>query len=152
MHSAPSVSYPVGRSRNAMRVLGGLWAIGACCAGAALLQFDHWGWRQALLVASVVLSAVAAQRTLGYGTIVDLVFDGQEWSLSGLDARKAAKIVVLLDLQVLMLARLDEPKQRARWLWLERRARSERWQDLRRAIFARALSSSESSNTAKVAP
>ena len=152
MHSAPSVSYPVGRSRNAIRGLGVLWAAGSCCAGAALLQFDHWGWRQALLLASVVLSAVAAQRTLGYGVIVDLVFDGQEWSLSGLDARKAAKIVVLLDLQVLMLVRLDEPEQRARWLWLERRARSERWQDLRRAIFARALSSSEPSSTAKVAP
>jgi toxin CptA len=48
----------------------------------------------------------------------------------------------LLDTQSLLLVRLDEPTQRARWLWLERRARPERWQDLRRAIYSRALASS----------
>lgn len=143
MHSAPSVSYPVGRSRDASLLLGALWAVGACCAGAALYPFAHMGWRQVFLVASVVMTATAARRTLGPALALDLVFDGQDWSLSGQDVRKVARLSVLLDLQFLMLVRLDEPAQRARWLWLERRARPERWQDLRRAVFSHALSSSD---------
>ena len=140
MHSAPSVSYPVGRSRNATRLLTVLWVAGACCAGAALFQFDHVGWRHVLILGSVVLTATAARRTLGPVQPIDLVFDGQDWSLSGLASRKVARIVVVLDLQSLLLVRLDEPTRRARWLWLERRARPERWQDLRRAVYSRALS------------
>ncbi|CAN5901005.1 hypothetical protein BH11PSE13_BH11PSE13_02090 [soil metagenome] len=147
MHSAPSVSYPVGRSRDASRLLGALWAIGACCAGAALYPFAHMGWRQALLMASVVTTAMAARRTLGPALAVDLVFDGQDWSLSGQHVRKVARLSVVLDMQSLMLVRLDEPAQRARWLWLERRARPERWQDLRRAVFSRALASSAPAGT-----
>lgn len=142
MHSAPSVSYPVGRSRDATRLLSALWVAGACCAGAALYPFDHMGWRQALLVASVVVTAVAARRTLGPTVAVDLVFDGQDWSLTGRGARKVSRIAVLLDLQSFMLVRLDEPTQRARWLWLEHRARPELWQDLRRAAYSRAFSAS----------
>ena len=142
MHSAPSVSYPVGRSRDATRLLSALWVAGACCAGAALYPFDHMGWRQALLIASVLVTAVAARRTLGSTLAVDLVFDGQDWSLTGPDPRKVSRIAVLLDMQSFMLVRLDEPTQRAHWLWLERRARPERWQDLRRAVYSRSFSAS----------
>ncbi|MDB5829765.1 MAG: hypothetical protein JWQ73_3985 [Variovorax sp.] len=148
MHSAPSVSYPVGRSRDAALLLGSLWAAGACCAGAALFQVDRLGWRQALLMTSVVLTAMAARRTLGPTLVADLVFDGQDWSLSGGAPRKVARIAVLLDLQFLMLVRLDEPAQRPRWLWLERRSHPGRWQDLRRAVYSRVLPAS----TAVAAP
>ncbi len=97
-----------------------------------------------MLLVSVVLTATTAWRTLGPrpGLMVDLVFDGQHWSLCGQDARKGARISVVLDMQFLVLVRLDEPAQHARWLWLERRARPEQWQDLRRAIYSRVLSSS----------
>lgn len=152
MHSAPSVSYPVGRSHGAARLLSALWIAGACCSGAALYPFGHMAWRQVLLVSSVVLTATVARRTLGPVLAADLVFDGQDWSLAGQDASKAARIAVLLDIQSLVLVRLDEPTKRARWLWLERRARPERWQDLRRAIYSRALSSSVTAGAVLAAP
>ena len=151
MHSAPSVSYPVGRSRDANRLLVMLWVAGACCASAASFQFGHVGWRQALILGVVILAAMVARRTLGPALAVDLVFDGQDWSLSGMASRKLARIVVLLDLQSLLLVRLEEPSQRARWLWLERRARPERWQDLRRAVHSGALSGVASATPSTVA-
>ena len=50
MHSAPSVTYPVGRSRGATRILIATWALGAGCAGLSCYLFDSAGWRQLLLV------------------------------------------------------------------------------------------------------
>jgi len=60
MHGAPSVTYPVGRSRGATRILVVLWALGALCAGASCYLFDSAGWRHVLLVASVLFAGVAA--------------------------------------------------------------------------------------------
>ena len=56
MHGAPSVSYPVGRSRMRDRLLLGLWAPGRLLRGRGLLQFDGADWRPALLALSVVVA------------------------------------------------------------------------------------------------
>lgn len=143
MHSAPSVTYPVGRSRGATRILVVLWALGACCAGASCYLFDSAGWRQLLLVFSVVFAGVAA----GFGLRRDgagvLHFDGLHWSLTGGPASRtvhAARAFAALDFQSLMLVGLTEPGRAKRWLWIEQRAMPERWRDVRRALYARAPS------------
>ncbi|MGJ7610533.1 MULTISPECIES: hypothetical protein [unclassified Variovorax] len=143
MHSAPSVTYPVGRSRGATRILLVLWALGASCAGASCYLIDSGGWRQLLLVFSVVFSGVAA----GFGLRRDgagvLHFDGLHWSLTGAHASRgvhAARVLVALDFQSLMLLRLSEPARARRWVWVEQRAMPERWRDVRRAVYSRAPS------------
>ncbi len=140
MHSAPSVNYPVGRSRGATRILVVLWALGACCAGASCYLFDSAGWRQLLLVLSVAFAGVAA----GFGLRRDgagvLHFDGLQWSLSSADAARGvrnARVLAALDFQSLMLLRLTEPGRARHWVWIEQRAMPERWRDVRRAVYSR---------------
>jgi hypothetical protein len=140
MHSAPSVTYPVGRSRGATRLLITLWALGACSAGASCYLFDSNGWRQLLLVLSVAFAGAAAGfglRRDGAGT---LRFDGLCWSLDGAAPTRpvnAARVLAALDFQSLMLLRLSEPGRARRWVWVERRAMPERWRDVRRAVYSR---------------
>lgn len=141
MHSAPSVTYPVGRSRGAGRILIAAWALGACCAGVSCYLLDGAGWRQALLVLSVLFSGVAAGLALRADGAGELRFDGLGWSLAGADPGRgahAARATVALDLQSLLLLRLAEPGRGARWVWAEQRAMPERWRDLRRAVYSRA--------------
>ena len=143
MHSAPSVIYPVGRSRGATRSLLVLWALGACCAGASCYLFDSVGWRQLLLVLSVLFSGVAAGFGLRRDGAAVLHFDGLHWSLTGGDPSRgvrAGRATVALDFQSLMLVRLAEPGRAGRWIWLERQTLPERWRDLRRAVHSRAPS------------
>jgi hypothetical protein len=47
-------------------------------------------------------------------------------------------VVVCVDLQNQVLARFRTAHGQARWLWLERGWRPERWPELRRALHARA--------------
>jgi hypothetical protein len=139
MHSAPAVSYPVGRSRDADRLLFGLWALGAACAGAAVLHLDAMlGGRAALLALSVLFAGGAAWRLGRRAMPGELRFDGRDWSLGGVSPTLAARAEVCLDLQFLLLLRLVEPGRPQRWLWLERRAQPSRWPDLRRAVYSRA--------------
>lgn len=150
MHSAPSVTYPVGRSRGAARILLVLWALGACCAGASCYLIDGGGWRQLLLVLSVVFSGVAAGfglRRDGAGT---LHFDGLHWSLTEADPSRgvhAARVLVALDFQSLMLLRFSEPGRGRRWVWVEQRAMPERWRDMRRAVYSRPPSAAPAGDT-----
>lgn len=138
MHSAPSVTYPVGRSRLAARLLMVTWAAGAGCAGAASYQFDSVGWRQAVLAVSVVVSAWAVLRMLRRAADEQLMFDGQHWSLSRSGRPGAARATVVLDFQSLLLLRMDEPGRRTQWLWPARGSQPDLWRDLRRAVYSRA--------------
>ncbi|MBW8716328.1 MAG: hypothetical protein JF629_11105 [Variovorax paradoxus] len=145
MYSAPSVTYPVGRSRGATRILIATWALGACCAGLSCFLIDSVGWRQLLLVLSVLFSGVAAGLGLRSDGAAVLHFDGLCWSLTGADrgrAVHAARAAVALDLQSLLLVRLTQPGRAGRWIWIEQRAMPERWRDVRRAVYSRAPSAS----------
>jgi hypothetical protein len=69
----------------------------------------------------------------------ELCWDGQYWLLDGGGERGGALASIHLDLQSLMLVRLAPAGGGTQWLWLERRAAPERWRDLRRALYARAV-------------
>jgi len=143
MHGAPSVTYPVGGSRGATRILVVLWALGALCAGASCYLFDSGGWRHLLLIASVLFAGVAAGLGLRQQGAGVLHFDGLCWSLTGGPASRgvhAAGVSVALDFQSLMLLCLSEPGRARRWIWIEQRAMPARWRDLRRAVYSRAPS------------
>lgn len=150
MHSAPAVSYPVGRSRlHGWLVLG--LGLGASLTGAWWLrQIDAVGWRQWLFV-GVLLgacgAAAVAWRHSGRGT---LRWDGQSWHWNGAFALTPAVLTVHLDGQFFLLLGLRSDTGKRLWLWPERRLDVMRWSALRRAVFSRAAAPRDPSAHAAV--
>jgi hypothetical protein len=134
MHSAPSVSFPVGRSRIARRLLWCIWALGAAALVAWCVQFNGSPLRTAVLAAVLLLAAAAARQASRLGEGAFLEWNGQHWSCRGSATLGSAAATVHLDLQSLMLVRLQEAGRRAVWFWAERNFLPARWLDLRRAL------------------
>ncbi|GAA4328561.1 hypothetical protein GCM10023165_00920 [Variovorax defluvii] len=132
------MSYPVGRSRLASRLLLVLWASGACCALAASVRSDGVDWRSGLLVFGIFLAGLAVRTSsLRRESAAMLHFDGARWSIPGTTGPQAAAAKVALDVQSSLLVRLTFSDGACRWLWLDRHAAPERWQALRRAVYSR---------------
>lgn len=139
MHSAPSVSYPVGRSRFAAGLFAVLWGVGAGCVGLWCYQnSSNAPGLAAALVAVPALTAAAAGFALIPMPPGPVGWDGVHWHL-GEDGEvlRMAAATVGLELQGVLLIRLGAAGQRTRWLWLERRWAPERWPALRRAVYCR---------------
>ena len=84
----------------------------------------------------VVALALRFWRALPTG---DLHWGGAHWELKSAGRSvDGACLCVHADLQRFMLVRLESADQPPCWLWLERRAHPERWNDLRRAVYSRA--------------
>jgi hypothetical protein len=142
MHAAPSVIYPVGRSRFAGALLAAAWLAGAAALAAWTAQSPTPGWRQ--LLAALLLGASGAGAAAGWwrsatGTIG---WDGTGWSWREAgpgDAAQAGRPALALDLQARMLLRWTPTGGgRRRWLWAQRDAAPSHWDALRRAVYSRA--------------
>ena len=142
MHAAPSVSYPVGRSRFAAVLLAAVWLLAAAATLAWTLATALPGWRQAL--AGAVLAACGLAVLAGWlrspaGT---LAWDGGAWRWGHDGEGEAGQPELALDLQARMLLRWvpaqGSPRWRTRWLWVEREAAVSHWDALRRAVYSRA--------------
>ncbi|MDP3138222.1 MAG: hypothetical protein Q8N17_18050 [Burkholderiaceae bacterium] len=139
MHSAPSVFYPVERSRGAARALAAVWLF------AALVHLLWWlapgvanGWPQFAGLIALLLSALLAAcswRSLSSG---HLDWDGNDWNWAeaGQSLRSGGRVHLGLDLQRALLLRLRDAEGATRWVWLERSADPTHWDDLRRAVCA----------------
>lgn len=144
---APSVQYPLRRSRVLGALLLALLFIGAGVVAA----WVGFGARDAVLSAAValglwLLAAAGAAHFWWSQTRGVLQFDGQAWTLgqtaksfSGPLALSVAP-EVLLDLQAHLWVRVAPIRHSSQWLWLERSSQPERWMDLRRAVYSRARS------------
>lgn len=140
LHSAPSVIYPLGRSRFLGWLLGLAWGVTALVTGAwwvSAAAADHRPWLglTALLLAGGVM-ALGWQRS----PVGQLSWDGQHWaweSAGYLGGGTLAPPQVVLDLQSAVLLRLDNRAGASWWLWAERTTLPPRWLDLRRAIYAK---------------
>jgi hypothetical protein len=153
MHSAPAVSYPVERSRNAEHLLLALWFCGAASAVSIGARLGDFGWRQALLALAMgVTSVLTWHCTARRAAPAELDYDGQHWSISGRLGLRAAAIHVALDLQFLLLVHLVASGRTRRWIWLDRRAKPERWRDLRRAVYSRAPSAGVAAFARRASP
>lgn len=140
LHNAPSVIYPLGRSRFLGWLLLLAWGlVGALTAAwwyvATAGDARPWlGW-------ATWLGAGALMVRGWHGSPVGhLVWDGQHWAWESpvyQDGGNLAAPHVVLDVQFAMLLRLDNPAGASWWLWAERLASPPRWLDLRRAVYAR---------------
>ena len=151
MRSAPSVSYPVGRSRlgeaqgSALRV----WLYGmalvagllVCAAWALLSQAGQMMQGVVgLLCLAVTLVGVRALLRSAQG---DLRWDGQGWRWMGEDGEVEGQVHVRLDWQRGMLLEfkaLNQKKslwhdRKSLWLWVEWGASPAYWNALRRAAW-----------------
>lgn len=138
MHSAPSVTYPVGRSRVWGLAAGLIWLCGALVTGLWCYQVDSVGWRQWLAMVSVLVCGGVAVVCWLASPEGELQWDGLGWLWAAQGVQVAGLLTVHLDLQqYLLLCLCSEPGGR-RWLWLEQRNQPGRWRDLRRAVYSRA--------------
>ena len=137
MHSAPSVSYPVGRSRfmgwfiffaNVAGVLAGwLW----------YQQLESLGWRQWLFSGSLIASCFLAFQTWRRVPQGHISWDGQVWCWTCGAISTQGSVTIHLDFQSVMLLRLNTKTAGRIWLWPERHVDVTRWVGLRRIVFSR---------------
>ena len=134
MHSAPSVSYPVGRSRFSLAFIAITWLLGAAGLMAWGLQAAPTPSQVLVAVAAVLLPGAVAMRGWMHSAQGVLDWNGEGWTWSGTEPGTPQAV---LDLQRAMLLRWSAGR-RTRWVWLERSAKPSHWDDLRRAVYSRA--------------
>jgi hypothetical protein len=137
MHSAPPVSYPLGRSRFAAALLLLAFVLGGAVTASWWFQSQSPGWRvggACLVLAAAGVLAAWHWRHAAEGT---LAWDGETWAWSGERFERTGAIEVSVDLQRWLLLRWTSGSE-SHWFWLDRARRAERWDDLRRAVYSRA--------------
>ena len=138
MHDAPSVNYPVGRSRWAAALGAAAWLGGAAVTLLWSAQPQVAAWRLAIAWTAVAAAALLSWRAWRAAPGGVLAWDGAAWTWARHGAGGVSGDVrVALDLQRLLLVRWDGADGRL-WLWLERASGRERWDELRRAVYSRA--------------
>lgn len=145
MHSAPAVSYPVGRSHFQAVVFSLAWLVGLLAGTFWLLEDRAWDWRHALFATLLVLGAGLAARSWQKTSSGTLRWDGQTWWLSADHDPHAGRVNVHLDLQQAMLLSLTTEGGAVHWFWLQRSVSPLTWQAFRRAVHARQADSQEPS-------
>jgi hypothetical protein len=150
MRSAPSVTYPVGRSVLLMRLL---LVVGVLCMAASVLAFSFglgwWALAGGLAWVVWVMTVTRAWQRQPQGRLawepstvraVDpaLRTVAGHWSwfsaayLGGVVLQRVERVH---DLQAWMLLRLHNPDGARTWVWVERGSDPDRWDDLRRALW-----------------
>ena len=140
MHSAPPVTYPLGRSHLQAWVLLGLWLAGAVLLLAWGLFAPGLDWRLGVTLLALLMAGLVAWRGWTKTPAGQLRWDGQVWSWESARAVSPSlvrELSVALDFQHIMLLRLQTSDQALLWLWAQRRSMPERWLDLRRAAHGR---------------
>ena len=136
MHGAPSVSYPVGRSRFQAALLLAL-GIGGVFSG--LLWRDPTGlssWRQFVFYSVFTAAWLGAAHAWRHSPAGSLRWDGQAWNWMTGQIKPCGVPEVHLDLQFCLLVTVVLEGGKRLWLWPERRADELRWTALRRAVFS----------------
>lgn len=140
MHNAPPVAYPLGRSHFQGWVLAGSWLAGLLVTLAWWRVGPGFDWRIGAAMAALVGSGVAAWLGWRSAPVGQLHWDGQAWLWESQGYQAGTPVLALsvaLDLQRILLIRLDNHDQAGMWLWAHRRAFPERWLDFRRAVYSR---------------
>ncbi|MES2186894.1 MAG: hypothetical protein V4505_20260 [Pseudomonadota bacterium] len=142
MHSAPSVTYPVVRSRRAALLLAAAWALGAVPVACWAAGAPAVGAVELAASAWILVSGVLAAMSWRHAPRATLAWDGQHWrcdtpGLPPAEGLWEGDAIPTLDLQSLLLVRFQPVRGGTRWLWLDRSAAPAAWHGLRCALAAR---------------
>jgi hypothetical protein len=138
MHNAPAVSYPVGRSSFAGRLMLLAWMFSAAGLVVWRMQVQASPAALAAAVAALIASGTFALRSWLRSPIGTLAWDGLGWTWSIERGAQPGIPKVALDAQRVILLRWLGGSGKPEWLWLEQASRPARWDDLRRAVYSRA--------------
>jgi len=136
MHSAPAVSYPVGRSRFHAGLMGSASLAGALAGLLWRNQAAPALWLQCVFALILFGSGLAAFQAWRSSPCGSLQWDGRDWSLTAAQATFTGLLSVHLDLQCCLLLCLRTQNGRRYWLWPEHRCDRANWNALRRAVFS----------------
>ncbi len=135
MHTAPTVTYPVGRSRARSVAFSGVWLL----ALALTLGFvvEDGASLRALFLAVAALSAYGmAWRRHREVEAGRLAWDGVTWWWEPtVGHRIEGRVVPCLDVQSVVLVHFAASAGQGRWLWLEQSAAPLVWGRLRCALM-----------------
>ena len=135
MYRAPAVSWSVGQAAWRFHFLA-LWVACGGLVVALFLVLQPWGIRAAALLLvylASVLCAAMAQRKTCTGV---LRWDGEHWYWSGFEDQVVSHATCVLDLQRLVLLRIQGTTDKVHWLWLQSLAMDSRWLAFRRAVVS----------------
>ena len=139
MHNAPAVLYPVGRSQRLAAFLALTWGLGvAVCAGWSIEagEFNGRHWTAVACLVACAGMVTAGWRAMPVGK---LRFDGQTWWwATGFRSEVSVELRVRLDLQHGLLLFVRDAAGTVSWCYAERVLAPQRWNELRRAVYASA--------------
>lgn len=152
IHSAPSVSYPTGRSIWLALALLFILLLGAVSAGLYSYQTHSSGlplrWQEGLIAVSWLFAFVCFGQFWGQLQRGRLDWDGLFWhwtnsvldETEGKSSPQTGSVSVRFDGQRCLLIKFKPSLDggRVQWLWLERAFAPEHWHDVRRAVYSRA--------------
>ena len=148
MHSAPSVSYPVGRSRFLMGLLLAVGLLALSGVAAVVMFMPAWArvWALAGWVGWGGVAVVAWRRQpqgwlqwMPDSQVSSVAPCPGRWmwrSVAYQDGVSLRCIERVQDWQTCMLLRLRNPDGARLWVWVEQRGDPACWDDLRRAVVA----------------
>ena len=137
MHSAPAVSYPVGRSYFYLALLVGVLAMGACSLITWSVVSDALGLRHVVAMLLWLTGVGVALLSWLRAPTGAITWDGQNWIWTCQGSAHPVVLCVTMDLQIVMLMHLKSSVAPSQWVWLERQVAAGRWLACRRAVFAR---------------
>ena len=138
MHSAPAVTYPVGRSHFHAALVALIALAGLATMGCWLQQADAIGARYLVAVALWLTSSGLAAWQVWHAPAGILTWDGLGWTWTCAELTQSVVLEVTLDLQAYLVLRLHVNGDKRRlWAWPEMRTSPLRWLTFRRAVFGK---------------
>jgi len=147
MHSAPAVSYPVGRSSVRATALLLPWVLAGLTCAAWALQSDRISPVHGLAGLLWLSGAGLVYAELRRPAEGLLGWDGQSWTWEAQGLRHDGEIRARLDWQQGLLLEFRPVAGRGLWLWPERRMAPLMWDGLRRAVYVPAAKTPTRSTT-----
>jgi hypothetical protein len=136
MHSAPAVHYPVGRSHLRRTILVLPCFLSGVVGFYWLQAAEHMGPLHGLAVLLWLMACLLTLREEFGQQEGFLHWDGQQWSRDAAAGNQVGVPRVRLDFQYWLLLEFRSDDGRSVWLWPDRKVAPQRWDALRRALYA----------------
>lgn len=134
------MTYPLGSSDFLGFLLLSIWLTGLTTGFLWWSAGGQPAWQAVLLlVFSLGAGLVALSGLRSWVTTGELVWDGQHWRHETADSQTTLtlrRVSVMLDLQFVLVLKLEHQARAASWVWVQRVQSAHKWLCLRRALYA----------------